>query len=275
MKKLSCCALAVLVFAFSSCDVLIETDNFFSTSLAPAPSYDLSKTSINAGNVDQWLETARMNPKLAEALLDKLKGELDNPGLSSRDKATLMDAGLKLSLQTAGLGTSIITGTTGVLEKMVNAKDEDTAKELLSEIQGIFNGGKAKDAADNISSIAGAGNSIQPVNGIPQFTGAYKTYGEPSPTDVALAVVILAVDQLEDTNINDVWDKPEELAEKLGVTITEGGVALDFDSSDANKNALAAYVNLIVNGGPAYDDNPITSSIKNAFKHIPDTGSDE
>jgi len=76
--------------------------------------------------------------------------------------------------------------------------------------------------------------------------------------------VILAIGELGNTTIDD-WNDPDELMDNLGVQITGAGVS----SNKPGMNAMAAYINLITEGGPEYDRNPITSFIKDAFQHIP------
>ena len=260
MRKIFYCVLAVIVFTFSSCEAFFTAgDEFFGSSFG-TPQHDVS--SVNAGNVDKWLESARMNPKLADSLLQKIRDDLEGGRLSGQNKAKFMDAGLTLSLQTAGLGTSLISEVSGILGKMADIKDTEAAKALLTDIQDIF-GGKAGVAAENISAIAGAGITTR--GNIPQFDSDYINYGNPNPTDVALAVVILTLGELGDTPIN--WDDPDALKDSLDITITENGVT----TNDPGLKTLAAYVNLISEGGPEFDKNPITSFIKDSFKYVEKT----
>jgi|TergutMp193P3_1026864.scaffolds.fasta_scaffold05163_6 hypothetical protein len=256
MKKVICYVIAVLVLAFSSCD------DFFSTSLWPSTlKYDAANINVNAENVDQWLDSARGNPELTAALLDKITRDLESGKYSGAEKAKLIEAGIKLAVQSSGLGTSIISNASNVLGNLDNV-DEDTLLDLLDGIQSDFSRHGGPTAAANLSTIAATGISGNP----PQFEPAYKSTAKPG--DVAEAIFVLALGELGPTaNIED-WSNPDV----LGLDISEDGHITVIDPNPSpGKLALAAYLNLINDGGPSFNDNPLTSVIKDTFSFIAPT----
>ena len=255
MRKVSCFIFAVLVFSFTSCD------NFFSTSLGRPQKYDSSKMAVNAGNVDQWLESARGNSELTTALLDKIMAELDKGGISGSSKAKLMEAGIKLSVQSAGVASSIITHGSSVLQDFDNLT-ENKVTELLDNIIDDFNSKGGKEAAVNIAQIASMDIRDNGRDSTPQFGSDYRDTAKPG--EVAEAILVLAMAELGPNPSIDNWNSPSD----LGFDIQGGLVTVVKPVPSPNQVALAAYLNLITTGGSAFDDNPLTSVIKDAFNLI-------
>jgi hypothetical protein len=251
MKKLSCCILVILFFSFSSCD------DFFSHSLGKPQKYDLSKMDVNAENVDKWLESARGNPELTAALLVKIKQELGST--DGPEKAKLMEAGIKLAVQSSGLGMIIINQAS---DAMGNPDDvnEDTLMDLLNGIRNDFNSNGGAKAAEDLSEIAGMDIEAQQEGSVPQFGDDYKEAADPD--DVAEAILVLALGELGPDPVIDDWSNTTE----LGLDITDGYVTITDSDPSPNQVVLAAYLNMLAEGDPKFDENPLTSVIKDAFK---------
>ena len=253
MRRVLYSFLAVFVFVFSSCD------DFFSKSLWPSTQkYNLVNIDLNGENIDQWLESARGNPELTAALLKKIEQDLASGKFSGSEKAKLMEAGIRLAVQSSGLGTSIIANASSVLGNMDNVS-ENTLLDLLSGVRSDFNRNGGPAAAASLSAIANAGISGSP----PQFDYSYRNTAQPG--DVAEAVFVLALGVLGPfANINS-WSDPSA----LGLDITENGYVTVIDPNPSpNQKALAAYLNLINTGGPEYSNNPLTAAIREAFNPI-------
>ena len=244
--------LAVCVFVLSSCD------DFFSTSLWPATqTYNLANVDVNAGNIDQWVDSARGNPELAAALMDKINQDLASGRFHGEEKAKLMEAGIRLAVNSSGMGSSIISNASNILGNLDSVGD-DTLLDLLGGVRSDFNNNGGPAAAENLANIANAGiGSGSP----PQFEPDYANTAVPG--DVAEAVFVLALGELgPDANVSD-WSNPSE----MGLDINEDGYFTVIEPNPSpNQRALAAYLNLINSGGPEYDNNPLTSAIRDAFK---------
>ena len=252
MRKLSCCILAILVLTFLSCD------DFFSSSLGKPQKYDLSSIEVNAGNVDRWIETARGNPELTAALLEKITRELESA--EGEEKARLMEAGIKIAVQSSGLGTTIIKQGSSVLEEDFNDVTQDTLMDLLNRVIDDFISNGGPEAAENISQIAGMDIAEQHEGSAPQFGDDYKNTAEPD--DVAEAILVLALGELGPNPSVEDWNNTEE----LGLDITDGYVTITDPDPSPNQVVLAAYLNMLAEGDPRFDDNPLTSVIKDAFQ---------
>jgi len=262
MKKTPLCVFAVLVFTISSCNNT-SLDEFFSTSLAKPQAYDASKINVTAGNVDDLVKSARGNPALAEAITQKIIDDLRNNRISETDKPKLMEAAMKLAVQSSGLGTSIITQASSALGDLNNLTD-GSVPDILRSISADFNSGsRGSNAAANLSTITYFDITGKGKDEAPQFGSGYANNAKPG--DVAEAIMILTLAELG-SDIDD-WDNPSALG--LYVAPGSGIVTVTEDSPSPNQVALAAYLNLIAaDKNKNFSDNPLTSTIQKAFNLI-------
>lgn len=260
MKKIACCAVAALVFtlSFTACD------EFFSNSFGNQRKYDVSKINVNAGNIDKWIDLAVGNPELADALVEKIIQELAKDNLGDADKAKLLEGGVNLAVESSGLGESILSNAAGALGDLTDADDdklEDILTDILENIWEDFNSGGGPKAADNIAEIASY--ALANDEGVVEFEQWYKDTAKPG--DVAEAIMVLILGELNDKDISiDNWSNLLEEGLHFGLTPDGNHVTVDAGASEKEK-VLAAYLNLIVDGGPQFDSNPITSAIRDAF----------
>ena len=259
MKKITATVFAFAIFTF----VFVSCDEFFSTSFGKPRKYDISKINITAGNLDKWIDLAVGNPELAAALTEKIIQELDSK--TGAEKAKFMDAGVKLAVESSGLGESILSNSADILADLADADSDELEgilTKLFENIRNDFNSGNGQKAADNIAAIASKDiEYTEQSNGwAPQFGQEYRDTA--SPGDVAEAILVLVLGELGDADIED-WNKLPKM--DLAYDPDEGCfVVKGVDPSD-NQIAVAAYINLIIVGGDKFNDNPLTSAIMKGF----------
>jgi len=252
MRKAVFFTLLMFILALLSCD------NFFGKSWGSHRSYDPAKINVTGANVDEWIRASFGNPVLAkavsQAILKKLP-KITNPV----EKAKLLEAGLRLAVDSSGLGESILTaGTKSLKDLDFDDVDENTIKELLEDILKDFESKGGPKSADIIGAM---------VSGFIATSGDYPIFdGYPDnfqAGDVAEAILVLALAQMSDADdfdIND-WESISDLNPGLS---TDGTHIFVDDLDDANLVALAAYLNLIIDNPDKYNDNPLTEAIGNA-----------
>jgi len=281
MERRTCFALVAFVFALS----FTGCDSFFSTSWGKSREYDATKIDVNAGNIDQWLSASVGNPALAGVISDKIYQQLQDDNLGAADKAVLLTAGVNLAVESSGLGQSILSNAAGALGNLGNMDDSDletTVTTILTNIWNDFTSGGGSQAADTIAKLAALGLTTD-ADGNPITTGAvefnqsYKDAAQPG--DVAEAVLVLVLGELgdlidknpEEWTVAD-WDTilNEDAGLPVGLTDPADGpqkVTVNAGASD-KEIALAAYLNLIVEGGDQYNGNPLTNTIRDALFNI-------
>jgi len=240
--------------------IFISCDSFFSGSLGKERDYDMANININAGNCEAWLNRAVGNPKLADALTQKILQELKKGNLNSLDRDALRGAAVKLAVESSGLGKAIINNG---LDSLTNIDDltEEGVKKLLKDIQSDF-GLTGNKAAKDLAEIAGL--SITNGGGIPAFEQGYANSVSPSDAGQAVIILTLAIigNNLDNITLDDLT--------AYGLGKNGGGemlvVSANSNGKEAELTALAAYLNLIADGGDKFKDNPVTSAIQDAFK---------
>jgi hypothetical protein len=257
--------LLAAVFVFVSCD------NFFSTSWGTPRDYDSDKIDVNAGNVDRWIKESAGNPALAHAIADKINKELANAGGGplTEEQLTLQHAGVKLAIEASGLGEAILGSAADAISKLSDIDDleeeeiKDTVMDLLGNIQNEFK----PEAAENLAKIAGY--SVVEDGGRRQFSTGYAESAKPG--DVGLAIVTLAMAIIDEKTLDVADVDLDKLDDKdIPISVGEDGkvsITADDDSEVTPEIiALAAYLNLISSDTSGkYDDNPITSALRDAF----------
>ena len=261
MKKIAILAIIAVVLTFSSCD------DFFKTTWGNQRSYDPSNIDVTPGNIDEWAAAVLGNPDLAgavsEAIIEKLKNTSD-----PAEKAALLDGGVKIAVESSGLGESLLTRGA---ELLGDAEDinEDTILELLEKIQSDFNSGNGVQAADYIAEMLVGCISIGPPAGVPHFDPEYANIVKPG--DVAEAILVLILGELgrDDELTMDDWDDIKNLCAGLDIDFDTGDyphvVVTDETVVSDTALALAAYLNLIIDNPDKFADNPLTDAIRNAF----------
>lgn len=249
----ACALLGLLVFA--------GCDNFFSSSWGNGRSYDSSKITVNAKNVDSWILEAKGNPALAAAVTDKIIQVLETGGLSAAEKGKLQEAGVGLAIDSSGIGGSIIKNADGVIDKLNGDDAAEAVKDILVNIYTDFSNGSGPKAADDLAKVLGITNPGN--NGTPQFPAndPYVKDGL-ADTDVMQAVTVLMLGACSKKNINaqvleneitkDDFDFNDFVnTYGLGLKVEGRDVKIDTNAGGEPSNeaiALAAYLNLIGDG---------------------------
>jgi len=267
MKKIA--FLAVLaVLAFTSCD------NFFGKSWGNQRSYDPSKISLNAGNLQDWIDRAVGDPDLAFAITQKIIQELGKGSLSPQERLAFQEAGVKLAANASGLSESLLTRAAAALGDGDNM-GENTLKDILEKVQGDFNsGGKGPNAADNLSQLSNISlvNTPYSDNDEPRFSPEFED--QMNPEDVSEAILVLILGSLSDTNTSmDSFDNPDDWKDvsnlAQGLKMNEDGTVVLVDGGTTAPNdkalALAAYLNLVAHNQDKFSGNPLTDAINEAF----------
>jgi hypothetical protein len=244
---------AVLVFVLASCD------DFYSTSWGKAREYDSSKIKLTQLNLQQWKEKAVGNPALAKALVKKIISDLR--GKSGAEKAAFQKVGVQLAIEQAGIGTKIIEVAGSALD---NIDSEVGIKDLLNKVQKGL--GDVDSAAANIAEIVSNSSltGIDSDNSIPKFGASDDYANDASPSDVGMAVMVLALSIIPNIDGNtNLSNLSTHLS--LDTNSTPNQVKItSVANASLEEIALAAYLNLIANDS-RFDDNLITSGIKSAF----------
>jgi hypothetical protein len=241
--------------------MLSSCDNFFSKSWGKPREYDPGKINLTPDNLQHFTEVATGNPELAGALVEKIIKELPNKTGDAR--AAFQEAGIKLAVEQAGVGTEIIKLAGDALTGLGD-EDEEGLKNLLVKVLDIAE--SANDAAGNIATIV-----MDDTKGASTFTGGSSYWQKAKPSDVGMAIMVLSlgiladegkeIDDVKDNDVND-WFDNLQIAGK-NVIIKESSKS---KSEKEKEKALAAYLNLIANDTTGkFSNNPITRAIQGAF----------
>jgi hypothetical protein len=247
--------------------LVISCDDFYSATWGTAREYDPSKISVNAGNVDEWVEKAAGNPELADAVTEAIKDELKNGNLNTGDKAKLQDAGVALAVEASGIGETILEKAADTLGSGISTA-EDLSK-LLADVQSDFEKNKGGKAASDIADII-SGSLEQPSygqDGVPKLTGAYVNAADSADVGQAVAVLTLALVGKATSAATDMSAVELSDLAAYGVYInTDKEAAVMVANPSPEAVTLAAYLNLIADDTTGkYSNNPLTATIAIAF----------
>ncbi|MCL2319306.1 MAG: hypothetical protein FWC45_04420 [Treponema sp.] len=261
MKIRACCAMIALFFAlsFTGCDA------FFSTSLGSPRKYDASKIDVNAGNIADWLKASVGNSDLASAVTEAILRELGKV-TDPAEKAALLQGGVSLAVESSGLGESILTRGSELLQNLDNI-DDTVVTDLLKNIQNDFISSGGVQAAENIAQMVNKSITTD-ANGIPVFDKTYADLAQPG--DVAEAILVLVMGELGSKSITDqnTWSDLTTLTNGLDIIKDSDPPQVkvtDSSSVSPTSLALAAYINLIAGNPDKFMGNPLASTINDAF----------
>ena len=218
MRKIAFLICIVLVLSFSACDLIVSGDSFFRNSFGSGMSrnYDPANVNINASNAGSWVDRATGNSDLAYVVSSVIKDELNNGSLSESEQLVLIEAGVKLSIEASGVGTSIFSNALPQIENLLDEDfDGDTVKiiqDILNGVQQDFQSNSGLNIADNLADIIE--HAIVTNGTIPSLSSGY--VDNASLNDVALTVVILTLGVVEDE-----FDGGIVTAETLSTFISE------------------------------------------------------
>jgi hypothetical protein len=249
--------------------VVISCDDFFSSSwgTGSARIYEASKIEVTANNADDWVEKARGNPELAEAVTEAIKQALDGKvkqGDATKDQAKLQEAGVALALEASGVGPSILGNAAGAVTGILD--DGPVAiVDLMTNLQSDFDKKNGAKAARNLCLIVNGSLEqrwdMYQSGDLPGFSGLYAENAKAADVGQAVVVLTLAlvgkpIDQV------DLLDLQE-----YGISVNSSKkVKLIIDDPTNEAVVLAAYLNLIADDKTGkYDNDPLTSAIKSAF----------
>jgi hypothetical protein len=245
--------------------VFVSCDSFFSTSWGSERSYDPDKIDLSTGNLDSWIEKSIGNPKLAAAITEKIKQKVASMGNGS-ERARFQEAGVELAIEASGIGTSILSNAADVLGNIDDRDGDEAVTEILNNIQSDFSSG-GPQAAANLAEIVNI--SVDPNskgNGsTPKFDPDDSYAKSAAASDVGEAVLVLSLAVLGD-NITNGVDTLNENGSVGGLKHENDEIKVDGNNPSPEAIALAAYLNLIIKDPTEkFDNNPVTSAIKDAF----------
>jgi hypothetical protein len=250
--------------------VVISCDDFFSSSWGTesARTYEPSKIEITAENADGWVEKARGNPELADAITEAIKKELDGKvkqGNATEDQAKLQEAGVTLAIESSGVGPSIVINAAGAVNDAAEDGPIIAIVDLMKNVQSDFDKNNGEKAARNLClivnwSLEERWNSYGSGD-IPRFSGLYAENAKASDVGQAVVVLTLALvgKPIDEVDLQDLKD--------YGISVNSSKkVKLIIDDPTNEAVVLAAYLNLIADDKTGkYDNDPLTSAIKSTF----------
>ncbi|MDR1059201.1 MAG: hypothetical protein LBL43_06595 [Treponema sp.] len=245
--------------------VFVSCDSFFSESWGSERSYDPDKIDLTTSNLDSWIENSIGNPKLAAALTEKIKVKVASMGNGS-ERAKFQEAGVELAIEASGIGTSIVSNAADILGNIDDLDGDQAVKDILKDIQSDFSSG-GPQAAANLAEIVNV--SVDPSstgNGsVPKFNSDDSYAATAAASDVGEAVLVLSLAVLGDDIAKGVEDLGDG-TDVAGLQLVNNKIKVTGNAS-SEAIALAAYLNLIVDDTTGkFDNNPVTSAIKEAFK---------
>ncbi|GHV67713.1 hypothetical protein AGMMS49928_05360 [Spirochaetia bacterium] len=239
-----------VVFSLLGALLLGSCDNIFSTTWGTPREYDPSKITLSPDNLDAWVEQARKDPKLADAVLKKIKEKVD--GATGAEKAKFQDAGVAMAVESAGIGNAIM----GHLEDALDLADEsgdgqkDAVTNFFDKVKAEVSDNCAKAAEDITAIIKLEGNP-------PKFSDEFFAKAKDNPSTAIQAMMVLTLAELGDKTMEDI--QSSGIAALDGLSLNGSHIEVDSNASDGAK-VLAAYINMIVDGG--FEGNAILGSIR-------------
>ena len=264
MKKIAVLLILAFVLFVSSCD------DFFSKSWGSNRDYDPKNIHVTASNIDDWVKACVGNPDLTKATLKAISRELKKqPPLLEKDKKILFNAGLRLAVDSSGLGESILTiGAKSLKGLDFDDINEDKIKELLNDILKDFNSKGGPAAADTISDMVIDLIDVETGKFKPEFIEMYNDIFNPGDVSEAILVLVLG-EMINNPNfVMNEWDTIMYLNDVFSVENNpKGGLCVEVnDPTDTNAIVLAAYINLVIDDPwDKYVDNPLANALKDMF----------
>jgi len=249
-------SLVILIFALN----LTACDDFFSSGWGTPREYSAGNINVTINNLDRWLDRTIGNPPLAKLVSENISKQVADPHHPHR--AQFQRAGVRMAVESSGLGVALSTNALAVLSDMADADDEDMEemlKDILSGIQRDFRNSGGAAAAANITTIAANDIPGNPPTFPPESFAHQST---PSEVGQVILVLTLAVMDEKDVVIDE-WDFDDLY--RIGLDYTNGVFSITGASDTVR--VLAAYLNLITkeNGDSRFDDNFLTAAIRDAF----------
>jgi hypothetical protein len=143
-----------LTAAFAVLFLMNSCADFFSTSWGEFFKRDPQKVRVTASNVYDLLDTAKGNPELAKAILDKIYADV-KPDDKSADADTLRNAAIKAANQAAGISTVALENIKDLINAVDgNDKDKEKALQVVANnILGDIKDNGIVDIADKMVAI--------------------------------------------------------------------------------------------------------------------------
>ena len=250
---LTACILALSVTA---------CDDFFSSGWGSPREYSADNINVTISNLDRWIDRTIGNPPLAKLVSENISRQVAD--LNHPHRAQFQRAGIRMAVESSGLGVALFTNALTILSDMADTDDENMdamLKGVFSGIQRDFRNSGGVGAARNITTIAAHDISGNP----PEFSDVAFVNGS-TPSEVGQVILVLTLAKLEEENINDMTYWGFDL--KAFDLELSGGKVMIVGTPDPKAIVLAAYLNLILeedNG--RFADNFLTVAIRDAFRN--------
>jgi hypothetical protein len=122
-----------LAAAFAVLFLMNSCADFFSTTWGDFFKRDPKNVKVTASNVYDLLDTAKGDPELSKAILDKIYTTVKS-GDKSADADTLRRAAIKAANQTAGISTVALENVKGLIDAVDSNDKEKALKEVANKI---------------------------------------------------------------------------------------------------------------------------------------------
>ena len=265
--------LAILALAFS----LTACDDFFSSGWGNPREYRVENINLTVNNIERWFDRSIGNPPLAARVNEAILLRLEDY-LSPEDRRVFQRYGVRIAVSSSNMGVIILSNALDVLANLADFDDmedediEEMLLDILGSIQNDFRNAGGVAAGENIANMIG-GDIDTTAAGVPTFN-ADSFVHEASPSEVAMAIMVLTLAIVEDSQYADSisdWENFDLEALDVGLDINdEGQVIVTGDDTNPKVLVLAAYLNLIKADSGRFEDNFLTGAIRDAFARAED-----
>jgi len=264
-------AIFALTLSFTACD------DFFTDGWGSSRDYKASNIDVKVGDLDKWIDRVVGNPPLAKLVSEDILNKVTSGSLSSNEKLLYQRAGVKIAVESSGLGVALLSNALDTLADVADKIDdlseselEALLKDILSGIQGDFVKTGGVDAADNIADMV-----KMDIEGLDTLSdGDVPMFGDDSyfatiatASEIAKAILVLTLAEVEKSGIDiDDWEDFSLEDLDIGLRLSNDGKIETDGSAEPSALVLAAYLNLIASETTGkFNDNFLTKAIKDAF----------
>jgi len=260
-------AISILAVSFTACD------DFFSSGWGSPRDYRVSNINLTVNNLERWFERSIGNPPLATRINEAILLRLAELDAGHPDRLVFQRYGVRIAVSSSNMGVIILSNAIDILadladiDTLTDEQIEEKLLDILGSIQGDFRNANGAAAAESIADMIYRDITVSPT-GVPIFPeGSF--VAEASPSDVAMAILVLTLAVVDDSYYADditEWREFDLDALEIGLDLSPDGQIIIVGDPTPEAVVLAAYLNLIQSDVEGrFEDNFLTSSIRDAF----------